>query len=99
VGLKVGHRLRAQNSACEVIVIKGSDADAALLCAGVEMLPTTPEGASAQMSEGPRIEVGKRYTDDDSDIEVLCTKAGIGPLSFADHELTLKAAKSLPASD
>jgi hypothetical protein len=61
VSLKVGNRLRAQNSACEVIVIKGSDADAAFLCAGLEMLPTTAEGASsAQVSEGPRIELGKR---------------------------------------
>jgi len=97
--LKVGNRLRAQNSACEVIVVKGSDSDSALLCAGVEMLPSAPAAGAEQVSDGPKVELGKRYTDDESDIEVLCTKAGLGPLTFADHELTIKAAKSLPASD
>lgn len=99
VGLQVGNRLRAQNSPCEVIVIKGSSDDAALLCAGVEMLPTAPPADAPAAADGPAIELGKRYTDDATDIEVLCTKAGVGPLVYAEHELTLKSAKALPASD
>ena len=96
VGLKVGSRLRAQNSACEVIVIRGSDDGAALLCAGAEMLADPGPGVS-QLADGPVIQLGKRYTD--GGIEVLCTKAGIGPLVYGEHELTVKAAKPLPASD
>jgi hypothetical protein len=97
VGLKVGSRLRAQNSACEVIVIRGSDDGAALLCAGAEMLATDPGPGVPQLADGPAIQLGKRYTD--GGIEVLCTKAGIGPLVYREHELTVKAAKPLPASD
>src|SRR5262249_8561261 len=97
VGLKVGARLRAQNSSCEVIVIRGSDSNAALFCAGAEMLASSPAESIAQAADGPALELGKRYSDDD--VEVLCTKAGIGPLVYGDHELTLKAAKALPASD
>ena len=99
MGLKVGSRLRAQNSACEVIVIRGSDDGTALLCAGVEMLAASPGQDVAQLTDGPAIQLGKRYTDGDSGIEVLCTKAGIGPLVYGEHELTVKTAKPLPASD
>ncbi|MGX7680160.1 hypothetical protein ACSMXN_14810 [Jatrophihabitans sp. DSM 45814] len=99
MGLKVGSRLRAQNSSCEVIVVKGSDSDAVLLCAGVEMaLTAAPEGTS-QVTEGPSVELGKRYSDDESGIEILCTKSGLGPLSFEGRELGQKSAKPLPASD
>ena len=97
MGLKVGSRLRAQNSACEVIVIRGSDDGAALLCAGAEMLATDPGPGVPPLADGPAIQLGKRYTD--GGIEVLCTKAGIGPLVYGEHELTVKAAKPLPASD
>jgi hypothetical protein len=97
--LKVGNRLRAQNSSCEVIVVKGSDSDAPLLCAGVEMLASAPGGDAELVSDGPQIELGKRYTDGEDEIEVLCTKPGFGPLAFGDRELAIKAAKALPASD
>jgi len=98
VGLKVGSRLRGQNSSCEVIVVKGSDRPGALMCAGLEMV-ASPTPDLPEASGGPAIELGKRYSDDETDIEVLCTKPGIGPLSFDDRELTRKAARALPASD
>lgn len=97
MGLKVGSRLRAQNSACEVIVIRGSDDGAALLCAGVEMLSADPGPGVPQLADGPAVQLGKRYTD--GGIEVLCTRPGIGPLVYGDHELSVKTAKPLPASD
>ncbi|MGW3941608.1 hypothetical protein [Streptomyces phaeochromogenes] len=99
MSLQVGNRLRGQNSTCEVIVVKGSDSPAVLMCAGAEMRPTAPDPTAAQVSDGPPTLLGKRYTDDASGIEVLCTKAGIGPLTFGDSQLTQKAAKALPASD
>lgn len=97
MSLEVGTRLKSAHSACEVIVIKGSGRDAALLCAGSAMAADTLAGA--QVTDGPRIELGKRYSDDESGVEVLCTKSGIGPLTFENRELSPKAAKPLPASD
>lgn len=99
MGLKVGSRLRSQNSSCEVIVIKGTDGDDALKCAGVEMAATAPPSDAVQVTEGTPVELGKRYSDDADTVEVLCTKAGVGPLTLGDSELTQKAAKTLPASD
>lgn len=52
-----------------------------------------PDGA------GPDVLLGKRYTAADLGIEVLCTKAGCGPLRLGDVVLALKEAKPLPASD
>ena len=79
-------------------MISGSDNSAALLCAGVEMLADGPARSTPQLTGGPVIELGKRYTDD-AGVEVLCTKAGVGPLVYGEHELTLKTARPLPASD
>jgi hypothetical protein len=43
--------------------------------------------------------LGKRYTDDDGTLEVLCTKAGPSSLSLGDAPLDIKEAKPLPSSD
>jgi hypothetical protein len=43
--------------------------------------------------------LGKRYTDPDEAIEVLCTKPGIGALCADGQPLAVKATKALPASD
>jgi hypothetical protein len=43
--------------------------------------------------------LGKRYVDEQSGLEVLCTKAGAGPLAADGRPLVIKAAKVLPASD
>jgi hypothetical protein len=45
------------------------------------------------------VELGKRYTDDEELVEILCTKAGTGPLTLGSRALSLKAPKPLPASD
>jgi hypothetical protein len=97
VALKTGARLRAQNSACEVVVVRGGAAADALTCGGLEMLAdATPAG---EAPDGPRVELGKRYVDEDAGVEVLCVKAGIGPLALGGRELVLKTAKPLPSSD
>jgi hypothetical protein len=97
--LQVGKRFRSQNSTCEVIVIRGTDGESGLMCAGAEMLEAGPAPEAPAVNGGPAITVGKRYVDDVAGLEVLCVKPGAGPLTFAGRELTIKAAKSLPASD
>ncbi len=43
--------------------------------------------------------IGKRYSDRELGLEVLCVKAGEGDLSVGDTVLGLQDAKSLPSSD
>ena len=97
--LKTGMRLFAQNSTCEIIVVKTSDTIGSVSCAGLDMLPAAPTEAARQAPDGPLVELGKRYTDDDNLVEILCTKAGAGPLAIEGRVLALKTAKPLPASD
>jgi hypothetical protein len=99
VGLKTGMRLFAQNSSCEVIVVKSADTVGSVTCAGLEMLPAAAAGAVHPAPDGPPVELGKRYTDDENLIEILCTRAGAGPLAVDGRVLALKTAKPLPASD
>ncbi|GAA1851418.1 hypothetical protein GCM10009836_34260 [Pseudonocardia ailaonensis] len=99
MGLKPGDRLRAQNSSCEVIVVKGSDDDSALLCSGIPMQAGEPPAGAAQLAEGDAIALGKRYSADATGVEVLCTKPGIGSLTHGGSALTPKAARTLPSSD
>jgi hypothetical protein len=43
--------------------------------------------------------LGKRYADESSGLEVLCTKPGPGPLTVDGRPLEVKGPKPLPASD
>jgi hypothetical protein len=47
----------------------------------------------------PELLLGKRYAAPELGIEVLCTKAGCGPVRLGGVLLTPKDAKPLPASD
>jgi hypothetical protein len=99
--LKPGLRLKSQVGATEVVVIKGSG-DHELACGGVPLvdLDATVDGTAAIAAEfdGSTL-LGKRYTDADGTVEVLCAKPGPGVLSFDGVALEIKSAKALPASD
>ena len=98
--LKPGAKFQSGVDTTQVIVVKGSG-EVDLRCGGAPMVPLgtaqidgTPADAD---SEGTLL--GKRYSNDDGSVEVMCTKAGTGSLSIADTPLELAQAKSLPASD
>jgi hypothetical protein len=82
------------------MVVRGTDDSSLLTCRGVTM---TEEPVSTvthtDTDEAPTILVGKRYVDEATGVELLCVKAGAGPLEFAGNRLTLKSAKPLPSSD
>jgi hypothetical protein len=99
VNLKAGMRLFAQNSSCEVVVVRSAPTVDAVFCGGFEMLTAAPAPAGGRALAGPPVELGKRYTDDEELVEILCTKAGTGPLTLGNRALSLKAPKPLPASD
>ena len=55
--------------------------------------------AAAGSPDGPELLVGKRYSDPEATIELLCTVPGPGPLAVNGAQLSEQAAKSLPSSD
>jgi hypothetical protein len=101
VELKAGTQLKSAVGTTEVIVVKPPTAAVELTSGGVPMVPKDEGaggGAIAAGQEGA-ILLGKRYVDEESDIEVLCTKAGDGALAVDGRVLVLKTAKPLPSSD
>ena len=98
--LRPGLKLSSAVCATEVIVVAGSG-DVDVTCGGVPM--TEPGGEASGdsavdgLTEGALM--GKRYTNEDGTLEVLCTKPGDGSVGIGQTALGLKEAKPLPASD
>jgi hypothetical protein len=99
--LKVGQRLVSLTDATAVIVISASLADVSLTCGGIEMVEpdSTAERRPILDGENEGGRLGKRYTDEAGEIEILCTKAGEGTLRVNGQPLVVKVAKALPSSD
>jgi hypothetical protein len=101
--LKTGTRWRSTVCSTEVIVIRAPSSPVALWCGGRPMAPVAGDGPAAPAAEvdspPPGVQLGKRYEHADSGLEVLCTKAGAGPLSLEGALLLPKEAKPLPSSD
>jgi hypothetical protein len=100
--IAAGKRLRSQECGTEVIVVRAPDQPVELTCGGS---PMTAEAAAsgipapAKPAAGEGAQLGKRYVDEPTGLELLCTKPG-GAVPAADgRALTLKTAKPLPASD
>lgn len=100
--LKAGTKLKSAVCSLEAIVIRAPNAEGALSCGGAPMTAaggTPVDAAQLTEAEPGHALVGKRYVDEDTSLEILCTKGGKGVLAFDGRDLTLKAAKPLPASD
>ncbi|QEN12917.1 hypothetical protein ACRDU6_09675 [Mycolicibacterium sp. ELW1] len=100
--LTAGKRLRSTVSDAEVIVIRPPHRPLELHCGGhpmdaVDAASTSP--AAVGHPGDDVIVLGKRYVDDESGLEVLCTKSGTGVLVAEGRQLAIKAPKALPASD
>jgi hypothetical protein len=99
--LTAGSRWKSAVCDTEVVVVRPPDGPKVLACGGAEMISidATSSGASPDPSLSSGTQLGKRYTDEKSGIEVLCTKAGEGTLTLDGQPLELKGAKPLPSSD
>ena len=99
--LKAGTHLRSAVSSTEVVVIRAPEGDAELTSGGLPMVGHDESVAERPVEPGSEgsILLGKRYTDEASTIEVLCTKAGEGVLAMGGVVLVVKSAKPLPSSD
>lgn len=99
--LKPGLKLRSTADATEVVVVRAGTGPVELTCGGLPMVAATEAATAAGVlagHEGPT-QLGKRYTDEESGIEVLCTKPGDGLPAVSGRLLQLKTAKPLPSSD
>jgi hypothetical protein len=99
--LKAGARLRCPTCPVEVVVVRAPVLDVELTCGGSPLGPLDDVGPAAQPNgaESIGVALGKRYTDEEGSIELLCTKAGRGPLACDGNELVIRGAKPLPSSD
>lgn len=98
----VGTRLRSAVDDTQVIVIRSPARPVDVTCGGHPLQPIDTEVLSAAtISAGHDCGtvVGKRYVDEGSGLEMLCTKSGVGALFADDNPMTIKVAKALPASD
>ena len=102
MNLKAGSRWRSAVCETEVVVVRPPKVTGSLECGGSPMMPNgtdRPAAANLVQTQGAGSVLGKRYTDADAGLEVLCTKAGQGSLSFDGRLLALHEAKRLPSSD
>jgi hypothetical protein len=100
--LRTGQRLRSAVCDAEVIVTRAPGEDVDLACGGHPMIDGDEQkpgdvGLDAALAGGTLL--GKRYADDDSGLEVLCTKQGAGSLAVRGVPLEVKAPNPLPSSD
>jgi hypothetical protein len=100
--LKPGSRWKSAVCDVEVVIVRPPSAPGTLECGGQPMVGHTaekPAGLSLSPDRSGGSQTGKRFTDETTGLEVLCTKAGAGSLSLDGRPLELKEAKKLPASD
>ncbi|ROO87996.1 hypothetical protein EDD29_5649 [Actinocorallia herbida] len=94
---KPGVRLRSAVSAVEIVVVRPAGG-VTLQCGGSPMVELDDTGAPADPS-GEQVQLGKRYFDEEAGLEVLCTRAGTGPLSVEGRLLQARVPRALPSSD
>lgn len=99
--LKAGLRLACPDCTIEVVLVKAPTAEVELTCSGSALVDMdSPRSQSGHPSaEGEGALLGKRYVDEETDLEVLCTKAGPGQLAADGRVLGIRGAKPLPSSD
>jgi hypothetical protein len=99
--IKAGLKLACPACATEVVVVRPPSSPVAVTCGGVELVAATDErpGGGHADAGGDGVQVGKRYTDEGTGLEVLCAKPGPGALAADGRAMPIKGAKPLPSSD
>jgi hypothetical protein len=100
--LRPGSRWRSAVCESEVIVVRAPSAPV-LLCIGGAPVLAADSGRTATgvpddaLAEGTLL--GKRYADEASGLQLLCTRSGAGTITVAGRRATIMAPRKLPASD
>lgn len=99
---KPGSRMRSAVCATEVVVIAAPAQDIVLSCGGAPLLAegdAAPSGVALDSAAAEGTQLGKRYTNEEGNLELLCVKRGEGSLACSGVALQIKGAKPLPSSD
>lgn len=99
--LKPGLKLASQVCTTEVVVVRAPAEPVDLRCGGQPMVVAgeTSGEVALDATQAAGTELGKRYGDDDLNLQVLCIKAGDGSLAVGDRTLLRSDTKALPSSD
>ena len=100
--LKPGSRWKSAVCDTELVVVRPPKAPVILECGGHPVIPhgeARPEGLTLSAAHAAGSAAGKRFADEETGLEVLCSKAGAGSLSVDGRPIVAKEAKKLPASD
>ena len=100
---RLGQVLASTVDSTTVIVVRAPAADIDLTCAGVAMWDPRGGGASPVGEPDPSqlsgTQMGKRYADERTGLELLCTRPGEGTIAVNGVPLLQQGPKLLPASD
>lgn len=101
ITLQPGQQLDSTVCSTRVVVVRAPGDPVELTCAGAPMVPAAdaPEPDGTGADGGEPTQIGKRYENADSTLELLCARAGSGPLAVDGESLSVKSAKPLPSSD
>lgn len=103
-GIEIRPGSRWGSSVCEtqIVIVRAPSDPIDLRCGGAPMVAVdagaAPAGEpAAGFDEGTA--VGKRYADEATGLEVLCTRGGRGSLAIGDALLVVPEPRQLPSSD
>jgi hypothetical protein len=102
--MKTGQQMRSVVCSGKVIVLRAPKDQAVVLsCGGVPMVDAASDEPQQPRPTDPALMggsvMGKRYSDPESGIQLLCVTAGEGTLAVDGHPLEIEAPKQLPSSD
>ncbi|MGH3249648.1 MAG: hypothetical protein ACRDOI_26065 [Trebonia sp.] len=95
--LRVGQTLRSVVDNTALVVVRCPDQELTVACGGQEM--SGEHGTVKAAANGDGVQLGKRYTTDTTDVELLCIKAGDHQVTVDGTPVVQQSAKPLPASD
>ncbi|MBE1536866.1 hypothetical protein [Actinomadura algeriensis] len=99
MNVKIGQTLVSVVDGTSLVVVRCSGPDVVVTCGGEEMVDKAVADAAAPAGGSGGARLGKRYTVEGLDIELLCVKAGGGQVAVNGTPVVEKSAKPLPASD
>jgi hypothetical protein len=102
MNLTPGSRWKSAVCESQAVIVRPPSAPATLECGGQPMVAfngEAPAGLALDPAHATGSQLGKRYLDEETGLEALCSKGGAGSLSVDGRPVTIKEAKKLPSSD
>ena len=98
--LTPGTRLKSTVCTTEIMIIAAPSEDVEIKCGGEPMSQGEDgNGGSVHQDHADGSVIGKRYTNEEGSLEVLCVKAGEGSLWAGGAAMKVKGATKLPKTD